>query len=90
VEKVLAFPRSADECGPPSRKSAPKASELARLSAVELVEGYRNGSFTPSDVIDEVIDALLETDELCNVMVTADVRLGSQGRCAGDQLVAQW
>jgi len=55
---------------PPSRKSAPKASELARLSAVELVEGYRNGSFTPSDVIDEVIDALLETDELCNVMVT--------------------
>jgi len=55
---------------PPSRKSAPKASELARLSAVELVEGYRSGSFTPSDVIDEVIDALVETDELCNVMVT--------------------
>jgi hypothetical protein len=47
---------------PPSRKSAPRSSELARLSAVELVEGYRSGGFTPSEVIDEVIDALVETD----------------------------
>lgn len=52
------------------RKQAPKIGELARLPATDLLEGYRVGSFTPSDVIDEVIGALEETDEICNVMVT--------------------
>src|SRR5258707_10756029 len=52
------------------RKRAPKIGELARLPATELLEGYRIGSFTPSDVIEEVIGALEQTDEICNVMVT--------------------
>ena len=52
------------------RKQAPNIGELARLPATDLLEGYRVGSFTPSDVIEEVISALEETDEICNVMVT--------------------
>src|SRR5258706_2692856 len=52
------------------RKQAPKIGELARLPATDLLEGYRVGSFTPIDVIEEVIGALEETDEICNVMVT--------------------
>src|SRR5258708_28083703 len=52
------------------RKPAPKIGELARLPATDLLEGYRVGHFTPSDVIEEVIGALEKTDEICNVMVT--------------------
>jgi aspartyl-tRNA(Asn)/glutamyl-tRNA(Gln) amidotransferase subunit A len=51
------------------RKQAPKIGELARLPATDLLEGYRVGSFTPSDVIEEVIGALEKTNEICNVMV---------------------
>ena len=51
------------------RKQAPQIGELARLPANDLLEGYRVGSFTPSDVIEEVIGALEKTDEICNVMV---------------------
>jgi aspartyl-tRNA(Asn)/glutamyl-tRNA(Gln) amidotransferase subunit A len=51
-------------------KQAPKIGALARLPATDLLEGYRVGSFTPCDVIEEVIGALEETDEICNVMVT--------------------
>ncbi len=43
---------------------------LARLSATELLAGYRAGTFTPSDVVEEVIAALIHTDERCKVMVT--------------------
>ena len=39
-----------------------EANELARLSAVELLEGYRTRRFTPRDVIEDVISAL-ETDQ---------------------------
>ena len=28
---------------------------LARLSATQILEGYRSGDFTPRDVIDEVM-----------------------------------
>ena len=35
---------------------------LARLSAAEMLDGYRNAQFTPRDVIDEVIAALEATD----------------------------
>ena len=35
---------------------------LARLSALELLDGYRCGRFTPRDVVDEVIAALESTD----------------------------
>jgi len=48
----------------------PQTFELARLSAVDLIAGYRAGKFTPVDVIDDVINALKATDELCNVVVT--------------------
>ena len=44
--------------------------DLARLSATDLIAGYRAGRFTPVDVIDEVIGALEATDALCNVVVT--------------------
>jgi aspartyl-tRNA(Asn)/glutamyl-tRNA(Gln) amidotransferase subunit A len=44
---------------------------LARLSAVEMMEGYRNGRFTPSEVVEDVIAALERTQRSCNVMVTA-------------------
>src|SRR5258708_35174577 len=50
------------------RKPAAKIGELARLPATDLLEGYRVGNFTPSDVIEEVIGALEETDKICNVM----------------------
>jgi len=53
-----------------SRQPAPKIGELARLPASDLIDGYRKARFTPSEVVDEVIDALAETDEICNVMVT--------------------
>ena len=53
------------------RRRAPKIGELARLSATDLVDGYRKALFTPAEVLDEVIDALTETDEVCKVMVTS-------------------
>ncbi len=52
------------------RKPAPKIGELSRLPATDLIEGYRLGNFTPSDVVEEVIGALEATNEICNVMVT--------------------
>jgi signal transduction histidine kinase len=42
------------------------------MSATQMLEGYRSGDFTPRDVVDEVIDALKNTDALCKVM-TADM-----------------
>ncbi|MCW5624470.1 MAG: hypothetical protein KIT73_07130, partial [Burkholderiales bacterium] len=48
----------------------PQIGELARLSAVDLIAGYRQRRFSPTDVIEEVIAALRATDSLCNVMVT--------------------
>ena len=53
-----------------ARESAPSIGELARLPATDLLAGYRSGSFTPSDVVEEVIGALEQTDAVCNVMVT--------------------
>jgi aspartyl-tRNA(Asn)/glutamyl-tRNA(Gln) amidotransferase subunit A len=50
--------------------AAPRTFELARLSAVDLIDGYRAHKFTPVDVIDDVIGALKATDEHCNVVVT--------------------
>ncbi len=51
-------------------RAAPAIGELARLSAAELLAGYAARTFTPSDVVEEVIDALIHTDAICNVMVT--------------------
>lgn len=47
-----------------------RAFELARLPATDLAAGYRAGTFTPVDVIDDVIGALETTNALCNVVVT--------------------
>lgn len=52
------------------RQQEPAIGELARLPATALLEHYRAGNFTPSDVIEEVIGALEKTDAVCNVMVT--------------------
>lgn len=53
-----------------STDAAPQTFELARLPALDLIAGYRAGTFTPVDVIDDVIGALEATDALCNVVVT--------------------
>jgi aspartyl-tRNA(Asn)/glutamyl-tRNA(Gln) amidotransferase subunit A len=50
-------------------QSAP-ASELAWLTAQELLAGYRAKQFTPSDVVEDVIAALKRTDAACNIVVT--------------------
>ncbi len=55
---------------PAVRPDAPKIGSLARLSAIDLLAGYRERQFSPSEVIEEVIAALEVTDALCKVMVT--------------------
>ena len=49
-------------------RAAPRS--LARLSAHQILEGYRSGRFSPRDVVDEVIAALESTDALCKVIAT--------------------
>jgi aspartyl-tRNA(Asn)/glutamyl-tRNA(Gln) amidotransferase subunit A len=53
-----------------STTSTPRIGDLARLSATAMLAGYAAGRFTPDDVIEQVIDALVQTDSVCNVMVT--------------------
>jgi aspartyl-tRNA(Asn)/glutamyl-tRNA(Gln) amidotransferase subunit A len=60
---------------------------LARLSATQMLDGYRAGDFTPRDVVDEVIDALKGTDALCKVM-TAD--MFASARQEADRAAAAW
>lgn len=48
----------------------PDIGELARLSAFDLIEGYRARRFSPTEVVEQVIAALGTTDDLCNVMAT--------------------
>jgi aspartyl-tRNA(Asn)/glutamyl-tRNA(Gln) amidotransferase subunit A len=72
---------------PAARQPVPKIGELARLSATELLDGYRNRSFTPADVIDEVIAALAETDQVCNVMVTP---MFDSARAAAAEATKAW
>jgi aspartyl-tRNA(Asn)/glutamyl-tRNA(Gln) amidotransferase subunit A len=66
---------------------ATEANALARLSAVELLEGYRTRRFTPRDVIEDVISALERTNASCNVVVTATY---DQARKAADAATAAW
>ena len=70
-----------------SRERAPKIGELARLPATELIDGYRNARFTPSEVVDEVIDALAVTNEICNVMVTP---MFESARAAAAEATKAW
>jgi len=67
--------------------AAAQPNELAKLSAVDLLEGYRAGRFTPRDVIEDVIAALETTQASCNVMVTP---MFEQARAAADQASAAW
>ena len=66
---------------------AVEVNALARLSAVELLEGYRDRRFTPRDVIEDVIAALERTNASCNVVVTATY---DQAREAADLASAAW
>jgi aspartyl-tRNA(Asn)/glutamyl-tRNA(Gln) amidotransferase subunit A len=68
-------------------EGAAAANELARLSAIELLEGYRAKRFTPRDVIEDVIAALELADASCNVVVT---RTYDQARVAADEATAAW
>lgn len=43
--------------------------ELARLTAQEMLDGYRSGSFDPVEVIDDTIATLKAVDESCNILV---------------------
>ena len=65
-----------DSCSQTSRTHVAPQS-LARLSARQILDGYRAGDFTPRDVIDEVIVALESTDALCKVIDDGHVRIGS-------------
>src|ERR1700733_4293532 len=60
---------------------------LARLSATQMLEGYRAGTFTPRDVIDDVIAALESTHAQCNVM-TAD--MFESARNEADRATKAW
>jgi len=71
----------------PAVQQAPGTSELARLSATELIAGYSAGTFTPSDVIEDVIDALIRTDAICNVMVTP---MFESARAAAREATRAW
>ncbi len=44
--------------------------QLARASAKALLEGFKEGRFTPSDALEEVIAALETVHAACNVIVT--------------------
>jgi Asp-tRNA(Asn)/Glu-tRNA(Gln) amidotransferase A subunit family amidase len=44
--------------------------DLARLSAADMVAGYKAGRFDPVDVIDHTVSALRRSDAVCNLVVT--------------------
>jgi aspartyl-tRNA(Asn)/glutamyl-tRNA(Gln) amidotransferase subunit A len=68
-----------------SARVAPQS--LARLSARQILDGYRAGHFSPRDVVEEVIASLENTDALCNVMVTD---MFASARAEADRAVAVW
>src|ERR1700738_2162129 len=67
--------------------AAAEANDLAKLSAIDLLDGYRAGRFTPRDVIEDVIAALESTQASCNVVVTP---MYQQARAAADEATAAW
>ena len=56
-------------------RAAPQS--LARLTAQQILDGYRSGRFTPRDVIDEVIAALETHRRALQGDRDRDVRLGA-------------
>jgi aspartyl-tRNA(Asn)/glutamyl-tRNA(Gln) amidotransferase subunit A len=63
------------------------ATPLARLSAVELLAGYKARRFTPRDVIEDVIRALEGAHSACRVMVTP---MFEQARAEAELASAKW
>jgi aspartyl-tRNA(Asn)/glutamyl-tRNA(Gln) amidotransferase subunit A len=66
-------------------RAAPQS--LARLTAQQILDGYRSGHFTPRDVIDEVIAALEATDAHCKVIATD---MFASARAEADHATAAW
>ena len=66
-------------------RAAPQ--NLARLTAQQILDGYRSGRFTPRDVIDEVIAALETTDARCKVIATD---MFASARAEADRATAAW
>jgi aspartyl-tRNA(Asn)/glutamyl-tRNA(Gln) amidotransferase subunit A len=54
---------------PDANGTAAVPNDLARLSAVDMLDGYRAGRFTPVDVLDRVIEATRAADDRCNIVV---------------------
>lgn len=63
--------------------AVPAPTDLARLSASELLAGFRRKRFTPRDVVDDVIAALEATQAACNVVATPMV---AQARADAERL----
>jgi len=72
---------------PAPRANASKLGSLARLTATELLEGYRAGRFTPTEVIEEVIAALQIADARCNVMAAS---MFDAARSEAEQATRAW
>ena len=66
-------------------RTAPQ--NLGRLSAQQILDGYRTKQFSPRDVIDDVIVALERTHSLCKVMTTD---MFASARAAADRAAAAW
>jgi aspartyl-tRNA(Asn)/glutamyl-tRNA(Gln) amidotransferase subunit A len=66
-------------------RTAPQ--NLGRLSAQQILDGYRTRRFSPRDVIDDVIVALESADSLCKVMTTD---MFASARAAADLAAAAW
>jgi aspartyl-tRNA(Asn)/glutamyl-tRNA(Gln) amidotransferase subunit A len=60
---------------------------LARLSAREMLDGYRRKRFSPRDVIEDAIACLQTTDALCNVVVSERYE---QARAEADRATLAW
>ncbi|MEZ5933602.1 MAG: amidase family protein [Alphaproteobacteria bacterium] len=60
---------------------------LSSLSALAMLEGYRQRRFTPVDVVEAVIDALEAADERLNILVTP---MFAEAREAAAQAAAAW
>lgn len=50
--------------------STAEIGQLSGLTATEMLDGFRAGTFDPVDVIDDTIAMLKKTDTDCNIMVT--------------------
>ena len=55
---------------------APTSGDLSRASAVELVEGYRSGAFSPVDALDAALAAVEAHDGDVNAVVLLDREAG--------------